>query len=115
MKWFWEISSFSGIGVLIQFYFLLIIGWVGFSYWKKTSTLFGLLEPSRIKLYGQDVNQFISGQIHARIIVDSDSLSRIGHYGHSMFPHPKNIEFFSSLDQNNNQYPIFFPKMEVKN
>jgi Zn-dependent protease/predicted transcriptional regulator len=44
MKWSWKIGSFSGIGVFIHATFLLIIGWVGLSYWQQTQTLGGTLE-----------------------------------------------------------------------
>lgn len=44
MKWSWKIGSFAGIGVFIHATFLLIIGWVGLSYWQQTRTLAGTLE-----------------------------------------------------------------------
>jgi Zn-dependent protease/CBS domain-containing protein len=44
MKWSWKIGSFSDIGVYIHATFLLIIGWVGISYWQQTGTLIGTLE-----------------------------------------------------------------------
>jgi len=44
MKWSWKISTISGIDVFIHATFLLIIGWVGFSYWQQTRTLTGTLE-----------------------------------------------------------------------
>lgn len=44
MKWSWKIGTFAGIDVFIHATFLLIIGWVGFSYWQQTSTLAGTLE-----------------------------------------------------------------------
>ena len=115
MKWFWEISTFSGIGVLIQFYFLLIIGWVGFRYWHKTTALAISLEASKLKLYGQDVNPFNFEQMFDQVIVDENSLSRFVHYGHSMSDHPENNEYLSSLDQAKDNYPISLLKMEVKN
>jgi Zn-dependent protease/CBS domain-containing protein len=44
MKWSWKISTFAGIDVFIHATFLLIIGWVGLSYWQQTGTLAGTLE-----------------------------------------------------------------------
>lgn len=44
MKWSWKIGTFAGIDVFIHATFLLIIGWVGFSYWQQTRTLAGTLE-----------------------------------------------------------------------
>jgi Zn-dependent protease len=44
MKWSWKIGTFAGIDVFIHATFLLIIGWVGFSYWQQTGTTAGTLE-----------------------------------------------------------------------
>ena len=44
MKWSWKITTISGIDVFIHATFLLIIAWVGFSYWQQTGTLTGTLE-----------------------------------------------------------------------
>jgi len=44
MKWSWKISTVAGIDVFIHATFLLIIGWVGLSYWQQTGTLAGTLE-----------------------------------------------------------------------
>ena len=44
MKWSWRIGTFSGIDVFIHATFLLIIGWVGLTYWQQTGTLAGTLE-----------------------------------------------------------------------
>ncbi len=44
MKWSWRIGTFAGIDVFIHATFLLIIGWVGFTYWQQTGTLAGTLE-----------------------------------------------------------------------
>jgi Zn-dependent protease/CBS domain-containing protein len=44
MKWSWKIGTFSGIDVFMHATFLLIIGWVGLSYWQQTRTLAGTLE-----------------------------------------------------------------------
>jgi Zn-dependent protease len=43
MKWSWKIGSFAGIDVFMHATFLLIIGWVGFSYWQQTGSLGGTL------------------------------------------------------------------------
>ena len=44
MKWSWKIGSYKGIGVFVHATFLLIIAWVGLSYWQQTQTLAGTLE-----------------------------------------------------------------------
>jgi Zn-dependent protease/CBS domain-containing protein len=44
MKWSWKITTIKGIDVFIHATFLLIIGWVGLSYWQQTGTLAGTLE-----------------------------------------------------------------------
>jgi Zn-dependent protease/predicted transcriptional regulator len=44
MKWSWKIGTFAKIDVFIHATFLLIIGWIGFSYWQQTGTLAGTLE-----------------------------------------------------------------------
>jgi Zn-dependent protease/CBS domain-containing protein len=44
MKWSWKIGTFAGIDVFIHATFLLIIGWVGLSYWQQTRTTSGTLE-----------------------------------------------------------------------
>ncbi|MBN2148331.1 MAG: site-2 protease family protein [Anaerolineales bacterium] len=44
MKWSWKLGTFAGIDVFIHATFLLIIGFVGFSYWQQTGTLAGTLE-----------------------------------------------------------------------
>ncbi len=44
MKWSWKIASYKGIDVFIHATFLLIIAWVGISYWQQTRTLAGTLE-----------------------------------------------------------------------
>lgn len=43
MKWSWKIGTFAGIDVFMHATFLLIIGWVGFSYWQQTGSLAGTL------------------------------------------------------------------------
>lgn len=44
MKWSWKIASIAGIDVFIHATFLLIIGWVGLSYWQQTQSMQGTLE-----------------------------------------------------------------------
>lgn len=44
MKWSWKITTIAGIDVFIHATFLLIIGWVGLTYWQQTGTLAGTLE-----------------------------------------------------------------------
>jgi len=44
MKWSWKLATFSGIDVFVHATFLLIIGWVGLTYWQQTQTLAGTLE-----------------------------------------------------------------------
>ena len=44
MKWSWKIGTFAGIDDFMHATFLLIIGWVGLSYWQQTRTLAGTLE-----------------------------------------------------------------------
>jgi Zn-dependent protease/CBS domain-containing protein len=44
MKWSWKIGTFAGIDVFIHATFLLIVGWIGLSYWQQTRTLSGTLE-----------------------------------------------------------------------
>ncbi len=44
MKWAWRIGTVSGIDVFIHATFVLIIGWVGLSYWQQTQSLAGTLE-----------------------------------------------------------------------
>jgi Zn-dependent protease/CBS domain-containing protein len=44
MKWSWKIGSYRGIDVFIHITFLLIIAWVGISYWQQTRTTAGVLQ-----------------------------------------------------------------------
>jgi len=44
MKWSWKLGTIAGIDVFIHTTFLLIIGWVGLSYWTQTRTVAGTLE-----------------------------------------------------------------------
>jgi Zn-dependent protease/CBS domain-containing protein len=44
MKWSWKIARFAGIDVYLHTTFLLLIGWVGFTYWMQTRKLSSTLE-----------------------------------------------------------------------
>ncbi len=44
MKWSWKIGRFAGIDVFLHTTFLLLIGWVGFSYWMQTHSLSSTLQ-----------------------------------------------------------------------
>ncbi len=44
MKWSWKIGRFAGIDVYLHMTFLLLIGWVGFSYWIQTRRVSSTLE-----------------------------------------------------------------------
>src|SRR5574342_378094 len=35
MKWQWKLGTFAGIDVFVHATFLLLIGWVGYSYWLQ--------------------------------------------------------------------------------
>jgi Zn-dependent protease len=39
MRWQWKLGTFAGIDVYIHATFLLLIGWVGYSYWLEHGTL----------------------------------------------------------------------------
>ena len=44
MKWSWKIGRFAGIDVYLHTTFLLLIGWVGFSYWMQTREVSSTVE-----------------------------------------------------------------------
>jgi Zn-dependent protease len=44
MKWSWKIGRFAGIDVYLHTTFLLLIGWVGFSYWMQTRRISSTFE-----------------------------------------------------------------------
>ncbi len=46
MKWQWKIGRFAGIDVYIHATFLLLVGWVGFSYWFNRQSLAAVLDGS---------------------------------------------------------------------
>src|SRR6266498_2277312 len=39
MRWQWKLGNFAGIDVFVHATFLLLIGWVGYSYWLQNGTL----------------------------------------------------------------------------
>src|SRR5574338_972619 len=39
MKWQWKLGTFAGIDVFVHATFLLLIGWIGYSYWLQYETL----------------------------------------------------------------------------
>src|SRR5215208_1533328 len=39
MKWQWKLGTLAGIDVFVHATFLLLIGWVGYSYWLEHGTL----------------------------------------------------------------------------
>lgn len=39
MKWQWKLGRFLGIDVYVHVTFLLLIGWVGYSYWQEHGTI----------------------------------------------------------------------------
>lgn len=44
MKWSWKIGRFAGIDVFLHTTFLLLIGWIGFSYWIQTRSISSTLQ-----------------------------------------------------------------------
>ena len=44
MRWQWKLGTFAGIDVFVHATFLLLIGWVGYSYWLQHGTLAKVLE-----------------------------------------------------------------------
>ncbi len=43
MKWSWKLGRFAGIDVYVHATFLLLIGWVAYSYWVQSQTLNAVL------------------------------------------------------------------------
>src|SRR6185503_4129252 len=39
MRWQWKLGTFAGFDVFVHATFLLLIGWVGYSYWLQHGTL----------------------------------------------------------------------------
>src|SRR5512133_2770191 len=39
MKWQWKLGRFAGIDVFVHATFLLLIGWIGYSYWLQYETI----------------------------------------------------------------------------
>jgi Zn-dependent protease/CBS domain-containing protein len=44
MKWQWKLGRFAGIDVYVHATFLLLIGWLGLSYWLQDRTLIAVLK-----------------------------------------------------------------------
>jgi Zn-dependent protease/CBS domain-containing protein len=44
MKWQWKLGTFAGIDVYIHATFLLLIGWIGYSYWLQYGTIAKVVE-----------------------------------------------------------------------
>ena len=44
MRWQWKLGTFAGIDVFVHATFLLLIGWVGYSYWLQHGTLAKVVE-----------------------------------------------------------------------
>lgn len=44
MKWSWKVATIANIDVFIHATFLLVIGWVGLTYWSQTRSVAGTLE-----------------------------------------------------------------------
>ena len=44
MKWQWKLGTFAGIDVFIHATFLLLIGWIGYSYWLQFGTIAKVIE-----------------------------------------------------------------------
>lgn len=44
MRWQWKLGTFAGIDVFVHATFLLLIGWVGYSYWLEHGTLAKVIE-----------------------------------------------------------------------
>jgi Zn-dependent protease/predicted transcriptional regulator len=44
MRWQWKLGTFAGIDVFVHATFLLLVGWVGYSYWLEHGTLAKVIE-----------------------------------------------------------------------
>lgn len=44
MKWQWKLGTFAGIDVFVHATFLLLIGWIGYSYWLQYGTIAKVVE-----------------------------------------------------------------------
>ena len=44
MKWQWKLGTFAGIDVFVHATFLLLIGWIGYSYWLQYGTVAKVVE-----------------------------------------------------------------------
>src|SRR5512145_1708687 len=44
MRWQWKLGTFAGIDVFVHATFLLLIGWIGYSYWLQYETAAKVIE-----------------------------------------------------------------------
>jgi len=44
MRWQWKLGTFAGIDVFVHATFLLLIGWIGYSYWLQYGTIAKVVE-----------------------------------------------------------------------
>ncbi|HET6594976.1 MAG TPA: site-2 protease family protein [Anaerolineales bacterium] len=44
MRWQWKLGTFAGIDVFVHATFLLLIGWIGYSYWLQYGTVAKVIE-----------------------------------------------------------------------
>src|SRR5574339_1299622 len=44
MRWQWKLGTFAGIDVFMHATFLLLIGWIGYSYWLQFGTIAKVIE-----------------------------------------------------------------------
>ena len=76
------------------------------AYWHQLSSpVTDLLDPQteEMKRYGQEVNLFKLGSMHAQVIVDKKGIIRYAHYGHPMRDIPANSELQALPDELNKE------------
>lgn len=44
MKWSWKIGDIAGIGVYLHATFLILVAWIGWSYWQSERNIFAVIE-----------------------------------------------------------------------
>jgi peroxiredoxin len=70
------------------------------TYWRTEDLPFvGLPDPDHmvLKLYGQEVKLFKLGRLPAQMLIDTSSMLRYVHYGHSMEDIPSNKEIMKLI------------------